>query len=54
MFNKQGTKIANINTRAVQQTQINLKYNKNTTFMIIRLSSLYIWKEHDVPEKNLK
>ena len=41
-FNKKGTKKANIATRAVQQTQINPKYNKNTTF-ITSLPNLHIW-----------
>ena len=31
----------------------NIKYNKNTT-LITNLSSLYNWKQHDVPEQNLK
>ena len=34
---------------AVQQTQINPKYNKNTT-LITHLSNLYNWKQHEIPE----
>ena len=35
--------------RAVQQIQVNPKYNKNLTLIRI-LSSLYIWEQHEVPE----
>ena len=38
-----GTAKANIDARAVQQTQINPKYNKNTT-LITSLSNLDNWK----------
>ena len=48
-FNKQATKKANFDARAVEQTQIKLKYNKSTT-LIRSLSSLYIWKQHGIPE----
>ena len=48
-LNKKGTKKANIATRAVQQTKINRKYNKNIT-LITSLSGLYIWEQHEVPE----
>ena len=41
--------VANIATRAVQQTKINRKYNKNIT-LITSLSGLYIWEQHEVPE----
>ena len=47
-FNKEGTKEADIVTRAIQQTQVNPKYNKNTT-LITRLSSPHIWEQHEVP-----
>ena len=33
----------------ILQTQINPKYNKNTT-LITSLSSLYIWEQHEVPQ----
>ena len=42
-------KKANIATGAIQQTQINPKYNKNTT-LIKSLASLYIWEQHQVSE----
>ena len=48
-FNKQGTKKADIVARTVQQTQINPKYNKNTT-LITGFSILYIWEQHEVPK----
>ena len=49
--NKEGRKKPNIYAIAVQKTKINAKFDKNTT-LIRRLSSLYIWKEHGIPEKN--
>ena len=42
-------KKANTDATAVQPTEINPKYNKNTT-LIKSLSRLYIWKQHEVPE----
>ena len=45
------TKKANIVARVAQQTQINPKYNKDTT-LISSLSCLYIWEQHEVPEIN--
>ena len=38
---------------AVQQTQTNPKYNKNTTLITI-LSSLYIGGHHEVPKEKEK
>ena len=43
-------KKAYIDDRAVQQTQIEPKYNKNAT-LLRRLSSLYIWKQHRIRGK---
>ena len=48
-FNKKGTKKANIIGRVALQTQINTKYNKDTT-LITSLSRTYIWEQHEVPE----
>ena len=47
--NNYGTKKANIVAKAIQKTQINPKYNKNTT-SITSLSGLYIWEQYEVPE----
>ena len=40
MFNKQGIKKANIDDRAVQQTQINSKHNKNTSLITSLLKAI--------------
>ena len=49
-FKNSGIKKANIVPRAVQQTQIIPKYNRNTN-LIPSLSLLYIWEQHEVPDE---
>ena len=47
-LNKQGTKKANIIARAVEQTQINPKYNKNITLITSLL------EQYEVPKNKIK